>query len=65
MAKTIYDVLQEKLEDHKKSHTDFLASGRAADYALYQNQCGIIRGLDLALREINDLAQNFMDESDE
>lgn len=65
MAKTVFDVLQDKLFEHRKSHVDFLASGGAADFSVYQQQCGLIRGLDLALREIQDLAQNFMDADDD
>lgn len=65
MAKSVFDVLQEKLLEHRKTHVDFLASGGAVDFAVYQHQCGLIRGLDLALRDIQDLAQNFMDENDD
>lgn len=65
MAKSVFDVLIDKLQEHRKSHVDFLASGGAADFAGYQHQCGLIRGLDLALRDIHDLAQNFMDENDD
>ena len=44
---------------------DALASGRAVDFAAYREQCGLIRGLDLALREIIDLSRNYMDDDDE
>ncbi len=65
MAKTVFDVLIDKFEEHIKSHTDFIASGMAAEFAAYKEQCGVIRGLNLALRDVQDLAQNFMDESDD
>lgn len=65
MAKTVFDVLIDKFEEHIKSHTDFIASGRAEDYSVYKEQCGVIRGLNLALRDVQDLAHNFMDESDD
>jgi hypothetical protein len=65
VAKTVFDVLIDKFEEHIKSHTDFIASGRAAEFAAYKEQCGVIRGLNLALRDVQDLAQNFMDERDD
>lgn len=65
MAKTVFDVLIEKLNEHRATHSDALASGRAADFAAYREQCGLIRGLDIALREVVDLSRNFMDDDDE
>lgn len=65
MAKTVFDVLNDKLQEHRKSHVDFLASGGATDFSVYQHQCGLIRGLDLALREIQDLAQHILDDDDD
>lgn len=65
MAKTVFDVLIEKLNEHRATHSDALASGRAADFAAYREQCGLIRGLDIALREVIDLSRNFMDDDDE
>ena len=65
MAKTVFDVLQDKLLEHRKSHVDFLAGGGAADFAVYQAQWGLIRGLDIALREVTDLAQHVLDNDDD
>jgi len=65
MAKTVFDVLIEKLNEHRATHSDALASGRAADFAAYREQCGLIRGLDIALREVIDLSRNFMDDNDD
>lgn len=65
MAKTVFDVLIDKLNEHRATHADALASGRAVDFAAYREQCGLIRGLDLALREIIDLSRNYMDDDDE
>ena len=64
MAKTVFDVLIDKFEEHIKSHTDFIASGRAEDYSVYKEQCGLIRGLTTAIREVEDLSRNFMDDDD-
>ena len=65
MAKTVFDVLNDKFTDHKRSSEEFLTSGGCKDFAEYRQVCGVIRGLDTALREINDLARNYMEEEDD
>ena len=65
MAKTVFDVLQEKLTDHKRSSEEFIQSGAAKDFAEYREVCGVLRGLDTALREINDLSRNYMEDEDD
>ena len=63
MAKTVFDVLNEKLTEHQRSSEDFLQSGGAKDFAEYREVCGVIRGLNAALREISDLSRNYMDDN--
>jgi len=65
MAKTVFDVLKEKIEDKVNASQEFLGSGGAQDYPEYREVCGLIRGLETALREVEDLSRNFMDENDE
>ena len=65
MAKTVFDVLNDKITELKCSSEEFLYSGAAKDFAGYREVCGVIRGLDAALREINDLSRNYMDENNE
>jgi hypothetical protein len=66
MAKTVFDVLNQKLNGaYKRSSEEFLHSGGAVDYAGYKEVCGVIRGLDVALREINDLSRNYMEDEDD
>jgi hypothetical protein len=65
VAKTVFDVLVEKLKEHRATYVDAVSSGRAVDFSVYREQCGLIRGLDLALREIQDLAQNYMDDAND
>ena len=65
MAKTVFDVLTDKLTDHKRSSEDFIQSGAAKDYTAYKEVCGVLRGLDTALREINDLSRNYMEDADD
>lgn len=65
MAKTVFDVLIEKLEAHKNAAIESLISGGAKDYAEYKAACGIIRGLSLARMEIQDLSRTLMDEDND
>ena len=65
MAKTVFDVLNEKLTELKASSEDFLKSGGAKDFAEYREVCGVIRGLNAALREVSDLSRNYMEDEDD
>jgi hypothetical protein len=40
-------------------------SGGAKDFAEYREVCGVIRGLNAALREVGDLSRNYMDDNDD
>lgn len=55
--KTVYDVLNEKIEDLKKSSANFLAGGGAKSFEEYREVCGVIRGLTAAQMEVQDLAK--------
>lgn len=65
MAKTVFDVLNEKLAAQQRSQEDFITSGGAKDYPAYREVCGAIRGLALARQEIQDLAKNYLENDDE
>ena len=65
MAKTVFDVLFEKIAAHKQAVADSLVSGAGKDYAEYRELCGLIRGLETAQREVQDLAQNYLDDTNE
>ena len=65
MAKTVFDVLNDKIRDLRKDSEVFLADGAAKDYAEYREACGVIRGLAAAQREIQDLSRNYMDDDDD
>lgn len=58
MAKTVYDVLLQKHEEDVASSIQFLASGGAKDYSEYREVVGRIRGLQLAIQSVKDLAQS-------
>jgi len=65
MAKTVFDVLNDKLQEQVRSCEESLVSGAAKDYAQYREVCGVIRGLTSAIREIEDLSRNYMDDDDD
>lgn len=65
MAKTVFDVLIEKIEAHKNAAMESLVSGVAKDFAEYKATCGIIRGLSLARMEVQDLSRTFMDDEND
>tara|TARA_R110000824_G_scaffold197578_1_gene381169 strand:+ start:5791 stop:5988 length:198 start_codon:yes stop_codon:yes gene_type:complete len=64
MAKTVFDVLAERIEEQKTSALQFLADGGAKDYAEYRNVCGLLRGLQISLSNIEDLSRNFLEDDD-
>jgi|TARA_R100001369_G_scaffold42024_1_gene68242 hypothetical protein len=65
MAKTVFDVLKERIETDKVSAMEFLAGGGSKDYAQYKEVCGLVRGLESALSHIEDLSRNYMEEDDD
>ena len=65
MAKTIYDVLDERLVEQQKTVEEFITSGSPEDFAKYKDACGVYRGLAIARRELQDLLQNYMRNEDE
>ena len=64
MAKTVFDVLKDRIEEQKSSATEFLAGGSAKDYAQYRDMCGLIRGLETAHSFVEDLSHNYMEDED-
>lgn len=65
MAKTVIDVLAESYLERINATKDVIASGGAKDYPEYRELCGLIRGLEHALREVNDLSRKLLDEDDD
>ena len=65
MAKTVFDVLKDKLQEQVGSCEESLVAGSAKDYAQYREICGVIRGLTSAMREVEDLSRNYMDDDDD
>ena len=65
MVQTVFDVLTNKIQDLKMDGEAHLAAGAAKDYAEYKEVCGMIRGLNAALRDIEDLSRNYMEDEDD
>jgi hypothetical protein len=65
VAKTVFDVLKDRLQEEIDVVSTHLAFGKAGDYADYKELCGQIRGLRTAQSLVVDLAKNFMDEDDD
>ena len=61
MAKTVFDVLKEKIEVDKQTAIDFLAKAGAKDFPEYKE----LTGLETSLSHIEDLSRNYMEDEDE
>ena len=64
MAKTVFDVLVEKINEQIEINQEALISGTCQDFAKYRELCGVIHGLATARREIKDLAK-YTEENDD
>jgi uncharacterized protein (UPF0297 family) len=62
MAKTVFDVLKDRINDDISSAQSFLTAGSPKDYANYREVVGLIRGLEATKSYIEDLAKNYMDD---
>jgi|TARA_R110000822_G_scaffold172379_1_gene312042 hypothetical protein len=65
MAKTVFDVLRDKILEDKASLQEFLCGGGAKDFAEYRELTGKTRGYDACLNHIEDLAKNYLEEDDD
>ena len=65
MAKTVFDVLNEQIDEQISSAHTFVAGGVPQDNASYREVVGLIRGLESAKLIIEDLSRNFMDNDDD
>ena len=64
MAKTVFDVLREKIEADISAALQHLAGGGTKDFAMYKVSTGLIRGLETCLGHIEDLSRNLEYEDD-
>lgn len=64
-AKTVFDVLEEKINEDKSSAVQFLGSGGAQDFAQYKEVTGLIRGLRSCITHVEDLARNQLEDDND
>lgn len=64
MDSRVLEVISSQIDDQITHLKDYLADGKAKDYAEYREYCGKIRGLLAAVSFIKDLVQK-MEQSDE
>ena len=65
MAKTVFDVLIDQIEEQKESSVKFLTSGGPKDFSQYKEVTGLIRGLELSISFIKDLQRNQFEEDND
>ena len=65
MARTVFDVLKDKMNEEKSSALQFLGSGGAKDFAQYKEVTGLIRGLESGVAYVEDLARNQLEGDDD
>jgi hypothetical protein len=65
MAKTVFDVLREKIEEDMSSATNFLGNGGAKDFAQYKEITGMLRGLTSCMNHVNDLSRNYLEDDND
>ena len=65
MVQTVFEVLQDKITVEMQGANEHLTSGALKDFAGYRDLCGFIRGLEVAVREVNDLSRNYMEDEDD
>lgn len=60
----VFELLMKQLDEERLRIVEDLGEGKASDYAQYQFSAGVIRGLLISQRIINDLA-NRLENADE
>ena len=65
MAKTVFDVLKDKIDEDISSAQSFLTAGSPKDYAELREVVGLIRGLEASKSYIEDLAKNYMEDDND
>lgn len=65
MARTVFDVLEQRIGEEISSAESFLTTGSPKDYAEFREVVGLIRGLEVSKQTITDLAKNYMDNDDD
>ncbi len=62
---TEVEFIKKQNDEFRQQAVDRLCTGAAKDYAEYRELCGLIRGLETALREVYDLARHQQENDDD
>jgi hypothetical protein len=65
MEQKLFEVLNQRINERVMELSRTLSDGVAKDYADYRGLCGVIKGLQTAQFEINDLLRKIKDDDDE
>tara|TARA_R110000744_G_scaffold161018_5_gene277447 strand:+ start:537 stop:734 length:198 start_codon:yes stop_codon:yes gene_type:complete len=65
MARTVFDVLKDRMDEDISSALQFLGSGGAQDFAQYKEVTGLLRGLRSCVSHVEDLARNQLENDDD
>lgn len=65
MSKTVFDVLIENISAQRALFAESMVTGGPKDWPEYRELCGLIRGLEIAQREIRDLSRNYLDDDND
>jgi len=65
MAKTVFDVLLERINDDIARSKDFMAGGGPKDFTQYREAVGVVRGLEACKQYVEDLSRNYLDNDDD
>ena len=65
MELKIFDILNQRINERVQELNRSLSDGVTKDYADYKGLCGVIKGLQTAQYELNDLLRKIKDDDDE
>ena len=65
MELKIFEILNSKLNERVLDISRSLSDGVAKDYSEYKGMCGVIKGLQTAQYELNDLLRKIKESDDE
>jgi hypothetical protein len=65
MELKIFEILDSKLNERVMDLSRSLSEGVAKDHAEYKGMCGVIKGLQTAQYELNDLLRKIKENDDE
>lgn len=65
MAKTLFEVMTDKLDEEIDVVTGWLSDGKAKSYEHYREMVGTVNGLHVARTMVTDLEQRHREDDDE